>query len=87
MTVEEFYQKMEEDFRDKFFSISVKDNTTLKIGEITGQNYPEELVIGQFVRIMRAKIDGETDADQRRILEEALQIGVAELEGKGVLEN
>ena len=80
-------EKMEEDFRDKFFSISVKDNTTLKIGEITGQNYPEELVIGQFVRIMRAKIDGETDADQRRILEEALQIGVAELEGKGVLEN
>ena len=80
-------EKMEEDFRDKFFSISVKDDTTLKIGEITGQNYPEELVIGQFVRIMRAKIDGETDADQRRILEEALQIGVAELEGKGVLEN
>ena len=79
-------EKIEDDFRDKFFSISVKDGTALKIGEITGQNYPEELVIGQFVRIMRAKIDGETDAEKRRILEEALQIGVAELEGKGVLE-
>ena len=80
-------EKMEEDFRDKFFSISIKDNTALKIEEITGQNYPEELVIGQFVRIMRAKIDGETDAEKRRILEESLQIGVAELEGKNVLEN
>ena len=80
-------EKMEEDFQDKFFSISVKDGTALKIGEITGQNYPEELVIGQFVRIMRVKIDSEMDAEKRRILEEALQIGVAELEGKNVLEN
>lgn len=77
--------KIEEDFRDKFFSITVKNNTALKNEEITGQNYPEELVIGQFVRIIRKKIDDEKDPEVKKILEEVLQIGVAELEGKNVL--
>lgn len=79
--------KIEEDFYDKFFSISVKDNTVLKNEEISNQNYPEELVIGQFVRIMRQKIDDEKDLVNKKILEEVLRTGIAELEGKNVLEN
>ncbi|MBI1755001.1 DNA repair exonuclease [Candidatus Azambacteria bacterium] len=78
-------EKIEEECRDKFFSIKVNNNIALETGEDNALAYPEELVIGQFVRVMRAKLEEAKSEEEKRILQDALQIGVAELEGKNVL--
>lgn len=76
---------VEKDFSDKFFSIKVKNNAVLKMDEITERDFPEELMIGQFVRLMRERISKSGGEEERKILEEALQLGVAELEGKNII--
>lgn len=78
-------EQIERALEDKFFSITVKSKAMMKMPEITALEFPEELVIGQFVRIMQKKIEATQVPDERRVLEDALQIGIAELEGKNVL--
>lgn len=78
-------EAVEEAFRDKFFSIKVKSSAAPAVSEQAGFAYPEELVIGQFVRIMRARIDAAADDEEKKLLQDALQIGIAELEGKNIL--
>ncbi len=78
-------ERIAEELEDKFFSIKVKNTTALKLPEVTALNYPEELVVGQFVRIMQKKLESAQTPEERKIIENALQIGVAELEGKNVL--
>ncbi|MCR4322608.1 MAG: DNA repair exonuclease [Candidatus Azambacteria bacterium] len=74
-----------QELEDKFFSIKVKSTTALKLPEVTALNYPEELVIGQFVRIMQKKLEEAQTPQEHKMIENALQIGIAELEGKNVL--
>ncbi len=78
-------EKLEEEFKDKFFSIKVKNSTTLKVPERSVFEYPEELVIGQFVRILGEKLKSVKTEEEKRIVEDAMQIGIAELEGRNVL--
>lgn len=78
-------KKIEEDFEDNFFSIKVSNNSSFKLEKITDRDYPEEMLIGQFIRSMNEKIINAKDEEEERILKDALQIGVAELEGKEVL--
>lgn len=76
---------LEEAYRDKFFSIKIKNTAAPALSTQTDFAYPEELVIGQFVRIMRARIDATSDNEEKKLLQDALQIGIAELEGKNIL--
>lgn len=78
-------EQIERALEDKFFSITVKNKAMMKMPEITALEFPEELVIGQFVRIMQKKIEAAQQPEDRRVLEDALQMGIAELEGKNVL--
>lgn len=79
------FQKIEEDFQNKFFYIKVKNNLSLRLEDIDSRNYPEELVLGQFVRVMQEKISKSANDDEKSILKDALQIGIAELEGKNII--
>ena len=79
------FQKIEEDFQNKFFYIKVKNNLSLRLEDIDSRNYPEELVLGQFVRVMQEKINKATNDEEKSVLEDALQIGIAELEGKNII--
>ena len=45
-------------------------------------NYDERLIIGRFVRLMLQRL-AEADEASRPVLEEALQIGIAYLSGRG----
>jgi len=45
---------------------------------------PADSVLGRFVRLMRARL-AEADQLQRPALEEALQVGVALLQGQEIL--
>ena len=53
--------------------------------EIDSRNYPEELILGQFVRVMQDKISKASSDEEKSILKDALQIGIAELEGKNII--
>ena len=79
------FQKIEEDFQNKFFYIKVKNNLSLRLEDIDSRNYPEELILGQFVRVMQDKISKASSDEEKSILKDALQIGIAELEGKNVI--
>jgi len=78
-------EKIEEDFKDRFFSIKAKNTSQVRMDDITKRDYPEEIVIGKFIRIMQEKINSAGSDEEKNILEEALQLGVAELEGKEVI--
>ena len=79
------FQKIEEDFQNKFFYIKIKNNLSLRLEDIDSRNYPEELILGQFVRVMQDKISKASSDEEKSILKDALQIGIAELEGKNVI--
>ncbi len=77
--------RIEQDFERKFLSIKVADNTAFKMEEISAHNYPEELVVGQFVRIMEQRIKDAKTPEEKKVAEDAMHIGIAELEGKNIL--
>ncbi len=79
-------EKIEEDFKDKFLSIRVTNNTVFTMDEVLSRDYPEELVIGQFMRIMRQKIESAQTSEEKKIAEDAMHLGIAELEGKNIIE-
>ncbi|TAK28661.1 MAG: DNA repair exonuclease [Chloroflexota bacterium] len=68
-----------------FFAVKVTDRShpLLLSEELDG--FSEDTVLGQFVRRMRARITETDDEDERRVVESALQFGVALLQGKKVL--
>jgi DNA repair exonuclease SbcCD nuclease subunit len=68
-----------------FFALKILDKTTVSLDDETLQKFPEELVIGRFVRMLKAEIDAEADEAKKKRLEKALQIGIALLLGREVL--
>lgn len=68
-----------------FHHVRVQDQTHPEAEAIALEAYPETLILGRFVRLMGDRIaDAEGDSERRR-LEQALQLGVALLEGRSVL--
>jgi DNA repair exonuclease SbcCD nuclease subunit len=67
------------------YALQISDESTLMSGAISLDDFPENQVIGQFVRLMLAQLEQSSDPDQRRVDEQALQLGVALLQGKAVL--
>ncbi len=49
------------------------------------EGLPERLVVGRFARLMRDKYEEAASENERQEIEDALQLGVALLQGKGVL--
>jgi DNA repair exonuclease SbcCD nuclease subunit len=74
-----------EELGSLFFHLKINMIAHIAIDTIDEAQYPKELIVGQYVRLMRKKIGEETDENKKRLLEEALQIGLAELEGKNIL--
>jgi DNA repair exonuclease SbcCD nuclease subunit len=77
-------QSLEREFADRFFRLRVQSSAHLWLDDDHLSQLPDDTVLGRFVRLMRARL-AETQPDQRRVLEEALQIGVALLRGREVL--
>lgn len=78
-------ETMTEELKDQFFYLKINILAHLAVANISEEQYPKELVLGQYVEILKKKIANEENEEQRRLLEEALQIGLAELEGKNIL--
>lgn len=76
-------ERLETDLADAFFFVKITDNTHVRLEDLP--QYPDKLIQGQFVKIMREKIKGLKDDAEKKICEEALQMGLMELEGKEVV--
>lgn len=77
-------QAMEREFADRFFRLRVSSHVHLWLDDDQLGRLPDESVLGRFARLMRERL-AAADESQRPILEEALQVGVALLQGREVL--
>ena len=78
-------EKLEQELASYFYHIECSDQSHPQLATISPDDFAEELVVGKFVRLMQSRIKDATDDTQRRQAEQALQVGVALLQGKRVL--
>jgi DNA repair exonuclease SbcCD nuclease subunit len=78
-------EKLEQDLVSDFSYLRCSDHSHPQLAGISPDDFPEQLVIGKFARIMQERIQDATDDGERRRAEQALQLGVALLQGKEVL--
>ena len=75
---------IEREYADRFFRLRVQSKVQLWLDEEQLSRLPADSVLGRFVRLMRARL-ADADQLQRPALEEALQVGVALLQGQEIL--
>lgn len=73
---------MESALLDEFFHIQITNKSHVAIENLP--EYSDKLIQGQFVKIMSKKIS-ESSEEEKKLYETALQIGLAELEGKEII--
>lgn len=76
---------LESELASAFYYVACVDESHPQLEAISPAHYPEETVIGKFVRLMQERIQEAADADDRRQAERALQIGVALLQDREVI--
>jgi exonuclease SbcD len=75
-------EELEDELGEKFFHLSVMDKSHPKLGEVTEDE--ERLIRNRFIKLMKAQIEG-LQGEEKEIAENALQYGMALLDGKEVL--
>jgi DNA repair exonuclease SbcCD nuclease subunit len=75
-------EELEIELGEKFFHISVMDKSHPKSAEITEGE--ERLIASRFIRLMKGQIES-LEGEEKEIAENALQYGIALLDGKEVL--
>ncbi|HEY3397444.1 MAG TPA: DNA repair exonuclease [Armatimonadota bacterium] len=80
--------ELEDLLSSDFFRVRITDEGELAAAEITESRYPEELVVGRFVRLMEDRLQraaASGAAEQTQLERQALQLGLALLERKEAL--
>lgn len=67
--------------KDHFFYIRLRDDSSMALSPEELSKYPENTVIGRFIRIAQDEMSG-ADPGRREELEQALQLGCAMLSGR-----
>jgi len=75
-------EELEAELGEKFFHLSVVDESHPKLEEVTEDE--ERLIRNRFIKLMKRQIEG-LEGEEREIAENALQYGIALLDGKEVL--
>jgi len=75
-------EELETELGERFFHLSVVDKSHPKSGEVTEDE--ERLIRNRFIKLMKAQIEG-LEGEEKDIAENALQYGIALLDGKEVL--
>ncbi|MFH1508772.1 MAG: DNA repair exonuclease [bacterium] len=77
---------LQEELAANFYQVNIDiKNLHLDIDNINEKDYPEELVIGQYVRALKKELSSAKNDEEKAILEKALHKGVALLSGKEIL--
>jgi len=71
---------LEAELAGRFFRLRITDASHPAVEEVEVGDFPEELVIGKFVRLAMQRIEEASDDDARRIAERALQTGLIALQ-------
>lgn len=79
-------EELEEQLLEHFHFLTIQDTTTLAITDELLHSFPRESLQGQFIEIMRQKIEAQMDQKKKASLEHTLQIGLAELQGRKIIE-
>ncbi len=77
-------ERLREDLAGEFFRLEIRDESHLRPDVIDPAQFPENTVLGRFVRLMHEEIAGR-EGEARVIAEDALHWGVALLQGKELL--
>lgn len=75
---------LEDEFAGGFFRLRITNRAQLWLDDAQLAQLPADTVLDRFVRLMRVRLAGSPE-ERRPLLEEALQVGVALLQGKDVL--
>jgi DNA repair protein SbcD/Mre11 len=75
-------EELETELGEKIFHLSVMDKSHPKSGEVTEDE--ERLIRNRFIKLMKGQIEG-SEGEEKDIAENALQYGIALLDGKEVL--
>jgi len=75
---------LEEDLAGRFFRLRITNRTQVWADDRDLSTVPQDTVLGRYVRLMRDRIAAASQ-EERLLLEEALQVGVAVLRGREVL--
>ncbi len=75
-------EELEAELGEKFFHLSVMDKSHPKSGEVTEDE--ERLIRNRFIKLMKRQIES-SEGEEKDIAENALQYGIALLDGKEVL--
>ncbi|NIM93284.1 MAG: hypothetical protein GTO18_06195 [Anaerolineales bacterium] len=70
---------------DQTYAVRVRDQSHPQLDAISEDDYAPDHVIGRYIELMKQRIDDAQDERDRAHAEQALQIGVALLQGKDVL--
>jgi len=76
---------LESSMAESFYHVRCRDESHPWLADIKEDEFPPELAIGRFVRIMLRHIENSENPVDRERAEHALQVGVALLQGKEVL--
>ena len=74
-----------EELAPDFYHVRCLNDSHPQMASISSGDFPEQLVVGKFVRIMEEQIAAAVGETERRRAEHALQLGVALLQGRSVL--
>lgn len=77
--------RLEESLASETYAIRIKDQTHPQLEQISPAEFPKEHAIGKFVNIMMGRIDDAQDEAERSKIEQAVQLGIALLQGKDVI--
>jgi DNA repair exonuclease SbcCD nuclease subunit len=77
-------EELEAELSDSFFCLRITDQSHPRISELTEDAYKDRLILAKFIKMMKDHIEA-CEGEEREIAEEALQYGVALLQGKEVL--
>jgi len=67
---------LEEKLSDDFWRLKIRNKSKFPLEDLNEEDYPSILISGQFVEIMKEKIENSQSDKERHLLEEALQIGL-----------
>ena len=76
---------LETELAPGFFFLQIRDSSHPSLKDIPDDLFPERLVIGKYVRLMAERIElARDDPETVALLEDALRVGVAALQGRKV---
>jgi len=65
---------------DSFFRLVLTDNSQIVADQFDPSQFPQELIIGQFARLMQERLQKAKDEREKNIIQQAVQMGIAALQ-------